>query len=119
MIDNQKLREYFVPTWGFFVKRLKWMSVLFLLGAAVYVSAVPRVDAPETSFNEADAPVNLAPPVRASLRVVRTAVDPVVVWPTLPFYSATCVFNGRVLGPIRPSQHRRHSLQNLLCIFLI
>jgi hypothetical protein len=87
-----------------------------MLGAAVCVSAVPRVDLPETTFNEADAPVNLAPSVLPRIQVIRPAVDPIVVLPP-PLSCVGCV-SSRVLEPLAmPSQ--RHSLQDLLCTFLI
>ena len=101
------------------VKRLRWLLIPVLLGASVCVSVVPRVDLPETKFNEADAPVNLAPPVRLRTQVVVPAVDPNVL-PTLPLHSASCVVSTRTPDYAAASSPRhRRSLQDLLCTFLI
>ncbi|HEX8813851.1 MAG TPA: hypothetical protein VF742_17825 [Terracidiphilus sp.] len=102
------------------MKRLRAILVLFLLGASVCAFALPRVDLPETAFNEADAPVNLAPPVRPSIRVVPPAVDPIAVLPTLPVQCMNCVVGGLTLESAAvPRQRHQHSLQDLLCTFLI
>jgi hypothetical protein len=101
------------------VKRLRWVSVLFLLGTAICVSVIPRVDSPETAFNEADAPVNLAPPARLGIRVTPLTVDPITVLPTLPPDRPATV-GTLVLQPAHASrQCPRHSLQSLLCTLLI
>jgi hypothetical protein len=94
--------------------------VLVLLAAAVCVSAVPRPDLPETPFNEADAPVNLAPPVRPRIQVIPPAIDPIVVLPTLSIDCPGCVVSRLASEPI-VTPKRRHplSLQDLLCTFLI
>ena len=102
------------------MRRLRSILALFLLGTAACVFALPRVDLPETAFNEADAPVNLAPPVRPGIRVIRPAVDPIAVLPTLPSHYATCVVRGMVLESAAvPRQRHQHSFQDLLCTFLI
>jgi hypothetical protein len=102
------------------VQRFRWTLVLVLLGASVCVSAVPRPDLPETAFNEADAPVNLAPPVRLRIQVIAPAVDPIVVLPSLPIDCAGCFVGRKAPEPI-VAPKRRHplSLQDLLCTFLI
>jgi len=102
------------------VKRLRWISVLFLLVAAVFVSVVPRADAPETTFNEADAPVNLAPPARLGSLVVLPSVDPVVVMPAVSPFCPACAVSSVVIDrPPAPRQRHGHSLQSLLCTLLI
>src|SRR5579863_5396425 len=102
------------------VKRLRWISVLFLLAAAVFVSVVPRADAPETTFNEADAPVNLAPPARLGSLVVLPSADPVTVTPAVSAICSPCAVSSIVLDrPPVPRQRHRHSLQSLLCTLLI
>src|SRR4029077_3518089 len=102
------------------VKRLRWISVLFLLAAAVFVSVVPRADAPETTFNEADAAVNLALPARLGSLVVLPTVDPVVVMPAVSPFCPACAVNSVVIDrPVAPRQGHRHSLQSLLCTLLI
>jgi hypothetical protein len=96
------------------------MLVVFLLGTAVCAFALPRVDLPETAFNEADAPVNLAPPAQPSIRVAPPAVNPIAVLPTLALHSATCVAGSFVVESDSAPKHRHHhSLQDLLCTFLI
>ena len=96
------------------------MLVLFLLAGVFGGSAAPPVDLAETSFDESDAPVNLAPPSQATVRFVRPVSDPLVM-PGLRFYCAGCVVSRRVLGAVAmPTQRRPHySLQDLLCTFLI
>ena len=102
------------------MQRFRWALVLVLLASAVCVSTVARPDLPETNFNEADAPVNLAPPVRLGGQVIAPAIDPVVISPTLPIDCAACVVSRLALEPI-VAPKRRHplSLQDLLCTFLI
>ena len=103
-----------------FVKPMRWMTVLLLLGAAVFVSTVPRMDLPETAFNEADAPVNLAPAARPTIRLVPPAVDPIMASPALFVYSAGHVSNGlAVESAPMPVQRHGHSLRDLLCTYLI
>lgn len=102
------------------VKRLRWITVLVLLGAAVFVSMVPRMDLPETAFNEADAPVNLAPAARPTIRLVPPAVDPIMISPSLLVYSSGRVPSGpAVESAAMPAQRHGHSFQDLLCTFLI
>jgi len=120
-VDNGDLRDYFlgVLVWGD-VKRLRAILVLFLLGAAICAIALPRADQPETAFNEADAPVNLAPPVRATIRVTPPTVSPMVVLPTLRFRSAVGIDSSLSLeSAAMPRQRHQHSLQDLLCTLLI
>jgi hypothetical protein len=59
-----------LTTWGVIVKRLRWIAILGLSFVSL-VSIIPRVDAPETAFDETDTPVNLTIPlvVRAVFRV--------------------------------------------------
>lgn len=121
LIDKPYLREYFWVELGLTsVKRRHWMSVLFLLAAAVCVSAVPRADSPETTFNESDAPVNLAPPVLPGLRVAPPAVDPTAILPALSVYCPGCALNTLPVEPaLAPRQRDHHSLLSLLCTLLI
>jgi hypothetical protein len=95
------------------------MLIVFLLAGVFGGFAVPPVDLPETAFNESDTPVNLAPPSQAIVRFVRPASDPLVM-PGLRFYCAGCDLSSRVLGAVvMPTQRHPHSLQDLLCTFLI
>jgi len=79
------------------VRRLRWISVFLLAAAAVLVSTVPRVDSPETTFNEADAPVNLAPSARPNIQLVPPAVDPIAISPVPPLHSANRIVTTLVL----------------------
>ena len=101
------------------VQRHRRILVLFLLAGVFRGSAVPALDLPETTFDESDAPVNLAPPSQADLRVVNPVSDPLVM-PGLPFYCAGCIVSGPVFAaPAMPRERHPHSLQDLLCTFLI
>ena len=96
------------------------MLVLFVLGAAVSVGAVAAVDRPDTSFNEADLPVNLGLPAQPRVQDISPVALPVVLLPTLPLYCADCLARSLKLEPaILPSQPHPHSLQVLLCTFRI
>jgi hypothetical protein len=102
------------------VTRLRAILALFLLGGAVCAFALPRVDLPETVFNETDAPTNLASPVRLDIRVGTPAVGPVDILPTLPFHYALGIVSSLVLVPAAAARQRhQHSLQDLLCTLLI
>ncbi len=99
--------------------RIRWILILVLLGATVCAAAVPRADAPETAFNESDAPVNLAPPVRLGIQLVAPALHPTLALPAPLAYATRYVL--KTLAPetaAMPNRHR-HSLQELLCTFLI
>ena len=101
------------------VKRHRRLLVLFLLAGVFGGFAVLPVDLPETAFDESDVPVNLAPPSQAPLRFVRPVSDPLLM-PGLRFYCAGCVVSSFVLEPaVMPRQRHPHSLQDLLCTFLI
>ena len=65
------------------------------------ISAVPPEDLPETSYNEVDTPVNLAPPVVPRIKFTRPADDPIIV-PSLPLYRAGCPISGLVLEAQSP-----------------
>src|SRR5258708_33721425 len=100
--------------------RLRWIFVIFLLGTVVCVSAAPRADVPETTFNEADAPVNLAPPSSLRVPVVAPAIHPIHVPPPSSLTCAACVVHDHLLTAApAPSLRHRTPLQNLLCTFLI
>ena len=102
------------------MRRGVWTFVLFLVGAVVCVSAIPQPDLPETAYNEVDTPLNQAPPVVPGVRFARPAIALVI----LP--RQVCEVNRVVISQVlkRNSAHtpvRRdlHSLQDLLCTFLI
>lgn len=96
------------------------MLVLFVLGAAVCLGAVSGVDRAETSFNEADLPLNIGLPAPQRIQDARPVADPVAVLPAVPAYCTECLARSLVLEPaVFPSQHHGDSLQVLLCTFLI
>jgi hypothetical protein len=95
------------------------MLILVLLGTVICAFAVPPVDDPETAFNEADAPISLALPTSLWVRVVIPAAD-LLVLPKLPMRWLGSIADERahLLTPA-PKQSFPHSLQKLLCTFLI
>lgn len=96
------------------------MLVVFVLGAAVCQGAVPGVDRPETSFNEADLPLNLGLPATPRIQDIRPVAVPVAVLPSAPLYCTDCLDRSMVLEPaVLPSQRHADSLQVLLCTFLV
>jgi len=100
------------------VNRTYLLLVLFLLGSLVCAAAVPIVDDPATSFNEADSPSNLALPVSHSARHVRPAADPVIQpESSRGADSNTCRSSRRFAAEKRLFLPR--SLPELLCTFLI
>jgi len=121
LIDNEGSPGVFFLLLGVYVvNRFRGLLILFLLGASVCASVIPRVDLPETKFNEADAPVNLAPPARLRMQAVVPVVDSNVVLPALPAYCAGRVVSARTPDHATvPSPRHRRSLQHLLCTLLI
>jgi hypothetical protein len=119
-IDRGYLPEYFEETAVTTAMRIRVMLVFFLMGAAIFASAVPREDSPETSFDEADTPVIMAPAERPRIQLVSPAALDLAV--PSPVQSARVVDGfsavSRPLAPVSSSPHRP-SLQNLLCTLLI
>ncbi len=105
---------------GAVVRRGVWTLVLFLLSAVVCVSAIPQPDLPETSYNEVDTPVNQAAPVVPGVRFVRPAVAPVIL-PRQVWEARRGVSSQALEWKSADTLVRRdpHSLQDLLCTFLI
>jgi hypothetical protein len=102
------------------VRRSLWMFILLMLMGVVCAAAVPPTDVPETSYNEADTPVNQTPPVELGVRFVR----PIQIAKTVP--KDVIAARWDVQFPIEesfllllPSQHDARSVQNLLCTLLI
>jgi hypothetical protein len=100
------------------------MLIFFLLGAAIFASAVPRIDAPETSFDEADAPIIVAPAERPSIQLVSPTLDriahsPVLCAPGLRAQVAESFSADRYQLALVSSSLHRPSLQNFLCTLLI
>jgi hypothetical protein len=94
--------------------------VFVLLSSIACVSAVPRADLPETSYNEVDAPVNLAPPAVPRVSAVNPQLATVLLStefgaprPDLLAHSFSTESSHT------PPRRDPHSLPNLLCTFLI
>ncbi len=118
--DNTFLRSYCFIRGGASVGRALWMVVLLLLGTVTCVSAIPQTDLPETCYNEVNTPVNQAPPVVPGIRFVRPSMATVV----LPRQVWEARHGVGVQAPELKESYallRRdpHSLQDLLCTFLI
>ena len=102
------------------MKRLRLALILFLTAAAVCASVLPRPDLPETAFNEADAPVNLAPPVLPRIQIILPAVNPIAVLPPAGDHCAGCTVRRFLLEPaVAPRPRHSRSLRDLLCTLLI
>ncbi len=99
--------------------RFRATMTFFLLGAAILASAVHRVDAPETSFNEADAPIIVASAERPSIQLVSPTLDRIAHSPVI-FAHFTDSLNTihHQLMPVSRSLYRP-SLQDFLCTLLI
>jgi hypothetical protein len=110
----------FAVPWGWVaVKRHCRSLVLFLMTGVLGGFAVPPVDLPETSYDESDVPINLAPPSQATFSSVRPVGDPLLM-PGLPSCRAGCLASSLLLAVTAvPRQLHPHSLQDLLCTFLI
>jgi hypothetical protein len=85
----------------------------------VCISVAPRMDLPETAFNEIDSPVNEALPVLPRIHLIHPAGEPVGL-PRPPLDCAGCGHRGFVHETeAMASQRYPDSLQDLLCTFLI
>ena len=102
------------------MRRGVWTFVLFLVGAVVCVSAIPQPDLPETAYNEVDTPLNQAPPVVPGVRFVRPAIALVIlprqVWEAERGVSSQAIEQKSAETLVWRDPH---SLQDLLCTFLI
>jgi hypothetical protein len=101
--------------------RRRACTLFFLLMAAVaLVSAVPQSDLPETSYNEADTPVNLAAPAVSAPTFVRPLVTVVILPQRLSEVGSGLSHEPlHQKWPVPLFQRDAHSLQELLCTFLI
>ena len=61
------------------MKYLRWTIIIVGVFFVSLSSIVPRVDFPETAYNEADAPVNLTTPLVARPNLVTPTVHSVVI----------------------------------------
>lgn len=95
------------------------MFILLLQGAVITVSAIPQTDLPETSYNEVDTPVNQAPPAVPGVRIVRPAAAPVILPPPARESVRTVGAHAHDWNSTIGVRSAPHSLQDLLCTFLI
>jgi hypothetical protein len=95
------------------------MFILLLQGAVISVSAVPQSDLPETSYNEVDTPINQAPPVVPGVRIVRPAAAPVILPRPVREGVRTVGAQAHDWNSTTDVRSAPHSLQDLLCTFLI
>lgn len=101
-------------------KRSLALFVLFLLSAVTCVCAIPQDDLPETSYNESDVPADQMAPIVPGIKFVYPEAAEIVL--------STRVGDA-ILNVKRHSLQRKpdclvtrrdsHSLQDLLCTFLI
>lgn len=102
------------------MKRRVRTFLLFLLTALVCVSAIPQEDLPETSYNESDAPLNQAPMVVLKIHLVRPAgVSILPAKKTVLTQSDHIVPARETVSFLTSERLDSHSLQDLLCTFLI
>jgi hypothetical protein len=104
--------------WGVFVvKRCDWTFLLFLATAVIFISVVPKVDDPETAFNEIDTPVNQTIPVAPWVKFAPPTGVPII----LPrSFGRTCDGVRMSVESISLPTHWHSSpLRELLCTLLI
>ena len=102
------------------MKRRAYTLLFFVVTSVAMCLAIPQTDLPETNYNEVDAPVNQAPPAFRGISFVRPPVKAIIL-------SKHIAEVARRISP--PSIEREydvrlfprdpHSLQDLLCSFLI
>jgi hypothetical protein len=99
------------------VTRFLFVLISCLLGITICVSALHRVDLPETAFNEADATLNVVLPVRHHVQE-RSEVLAMLLIPLL--YRGRCVVERLAFRPaVTPDPRHQNQLQVFLCTFLI
>jgi hypothetical protein len=98
------------------MKYLRWTIIIVGVLFVCLSSIVPRVDSPETAYNETDTPTNLTTPLVARPNLVTPTVDSVTLpqeqrvrWePVAAIHRVTLKLGIRV----------SHSLLDLLCTLL-
>ncbi len=121
MIDIRNVVRYFTVTLGMTpVKRAGRTLLLLLLGTVAWAAVVPPANIPETSYNEADTPVNLARPVVPGIRLARPGAGPVILPAQLRLARPEPKPVAKeVTFDLAPTSHSSHSLQDLLCILIL
>lgn len=101
------------------VNRTHWIIGLLLMATVVWASTVPRLDDPETAFNESDAVITLAPPASVGVNSLPSASDPMIVANLSQGLLRWVVNDGARSLARAPSHRPPDSFQKLLCTFLI
>jgi hypothetical protein len=98
------------------MKYLRWIIVTLGIGLVSLAAIVPRVDVPETPYDEADAPVNLATPVVVGINL-RT---PSMTLGAIPRERQEWWEPGIATHEValKPGMRDSRSLLSLLCKFL-
>lgn len=100
------------------MRRFRWGILIGQLVLLTLALAVPRVDIPQTAFNEADAPVNQATVIvvlgcRSALGELQAAAGA-----TASLLHPALSHSGPAPDMQRPQHVRSHSLLSLLCTLL-
>jgi hypothetical protein len=114
-VDKQPRGAYFGSTWGFSMKYLRWTIVIVGVWFVSMSSVVPRFDAPETVYNEADTPVNLT-----TLFVARKLIMPAGHSAMIPREQRAWREPDTTTHAVsvRPARRVSHSVLDLLCTLL-
>jgi hypothetical protein len=98
------------------VRRLRCAVVVFGIYFVALSSIVPRVDSPETAYDESDAPVNLTTPLVARTNLVMPTGHFVVIPREQRVSSERAT--ARNVVTLRPGMCISHSLLTFLCTLL-
>src|SRR5271154_7176025 len=98
------------------MKYIRWTIVIVGVWFVSMSSIVPRFDAPETAYNEADTPVNLTTPFVARTKLVMPAGHSVMMPREQRVWREADTTTYRV--SLKPARRLSHSLLDLLCTLL-
>jgi len=97
----------------------RWRLMVFLLGAMACAYVVPRADVPETAYNEIDSPISFAAAVPSGVKVVQLDTSPVILLEELAGQDRNQRPSRLALVSLSSRIRHHHSIQDLLCTFLI
>jgi len=97
----------------------RWRLMLFLLGAIACACIVPRADVPETAYNETDTPFTFAPADLLGMKVFQLDASPGILLEELSGQDRNQAPSRLVLVSPPSLTGHHHSIQDLLCTFLI
>jgi len=97
------------------MKRISWLLIL-LCGTIIFATSVPAVDDPDTAYNEADASVTVSLPLADASSLI-TPASASADTPRISAVEQICTSSQKstTSNVVQPS----HSLQQMLCTFLI